>query len=61
MAGNPGGETYSTYNAQISSALAALLPVKFMNRERLRGRSLRSWFAGAVLEVVMAEAHQKTP
>jgi hypothetical protein len=56
-----GGETYPTYNAQIGRALATILPPQFEDRERIGGGHLRSWFGGAVLQVVMAEAKVSRP
>ena len=47
-----GGETISTFNANISRAIAALMPKKATNRVRLTGEGLDSDLAGAVYEKI---------
>jgi len=42
-------KTTQTYNAEISRALAALLPKKFVNRDRLSGDNLRRVLAESVM------------
>jgi hypothetical protein len=43
------GQTFETYNAEISRALTALLPKKFTNRERLSGENFRYILAQSVM------------
>ena len=46
---NRGDEEETTYNADISRAVAALMPEGSVNRNRLRDQELKEWLADAVM------------
>ncbi len=46
---NVSGTEQTTYNADISRALAALLPMGSLNRNRLNDEELKTWLTNAVL------------
>jgi hypothetical protein len=50
-----GGDTTKTYNANISRALAALMPPRATNRSRIAGAGLESELADAVMENIKTQ------
>src|SRR5262249_11421326 len=46
---NRGGDEESTYNADISRAIAALMPQNSLNRNRLGEEELKAWLSDAVM------------
>jgi hypothetical protein len=46
---NVNGNEQTTYNADISRALAALMPISSLNRDRLNDEELKQWLARAVM------------
>jgi len=60
------GESFSTYNAHVSLALAALMPEGATNRERMKGEGLDEQLSDAVMQYIeddwnMLDAIDKVP